>query len=287
MPNTVSGTTRLGGLLGSPVSHSLSPAMYNDSFSYLHMDCIYLCFDVGVDGLKEAVAGLRRMNVFGFNLTMPDKQAVIPLLDDLSEAARLIGAVNTVENRDGRLIGHNTDGVGYMRTLEEAGVNIKGREMVLIGAGGAGSAIAVQAALDGAAAVHLAVRQGKSRPRAEALADTINTNTACRAQVVDINDPDAMRRALDASVLLTNASSAGMNPNPEVCPLPDLSLLRPGLIVSDIIYNPRVTRLLAEAEKRGLKTVSGLHMLLYQGEEAFKIRTGRGMPVSLIRERYF
>ena len=213
--------------------------------------------------------------------------SVIEWLDDLSQAARLIGAVNTVENRDGKLIGHNTDGIGYMRSLQDAGLSMNGKEMVLLGAGGAAGAIAVQAALDGVSALHLVCRRGKSWERAIHLADTINQNTACHAQVIDFADHTSLKEALQTSALLTNATSAGMNPHPQVSPISDFSLLTDNLTVSDIIYNPRTTRLLEEAGKRGLSTAGGLYMLLYQGEAAFHIWTGLQMPTELIRGKYF
>ena len=145
----ISGTTRLGGLLGSPVSHSLSPAIHNESFRVLGLDYVYLCFDIGKDALPDVVRAFREMNVFGFNLTMPVKEAVMALLDELTPAASLIHAVNTVCNENGRLTGYNTDGIGFMRSVREAGADPAGKEMTLMGCGGAAQAIAFQAALDG------------------------------------------------------------------------------------------------------------------------------------------
>ena len=281
------GTTKLGGLLGSPVSHSISPRMHNDSFEALGLDMVYLCFDVTPEHLPEAVAGLKALGTYGFNLTMPDKEAVIPLLDHLTRAAQLIGAVNTVSCKDGILTGHNTDGAGYMKSIREAGIEIKGKEMTLMGCGGAASAIAVQAALDGVQVLHLACRRSASWPKAVALADKINAQTSCRADLTDLKDTAAMRQILSRSVLLTNATSAGMGSRSEETPLTDSKLLHEDLTVSDIIYNPRETRLMREAARAGCRTMNGLYMLLWQGEEAFRIWTGKDMPVSLIRERYF
>ena len=162
MTYQITGHTRMGGLLGSPVAHSISPMMHNDSFRELGLDWVYLCFDVGPDRLGEVVNAFRSMNVYGFNLTMPDKEAVIPHLDELSLAAELIGAVNTVKNEDGKLIGHNTDGIGYMQSVSAAGWDIRGKEMTLLGAGGAACAIAVQAAINGVSRLHLVSRRGRS-----------------------------------------------------------------------------------------------------------------------------
>ncbi len=283
----ITGHTRLGGLLGSPVAHSISPMMHNDSFAFHKLDYVYLCFDIREDKLGTTVRALRDMNTYGFNLTMPDKTAVMGYLDEISVEARLIGAVNTVKNQDGKLIGFNTDGAGYMRAAADFGVDVTGRELTLIGAGGAANAIAVQSALDGAAFIHLVSRRGRSWDRARSLVDRINENTGCQAELIDLEDSVCLKSALERSVLLTNATSAGMAPETDVTPLKDTSLLYPELFVSDVIYNPRKTRFLREAQEAGCRTFNGLYMLLYQGEKAFNIWTGLDMPVQMIRERYF
>lgn len=288
MPYEITGHTRLGCLLGTPVAHSISPMMYNESFRLLGLDFVYLCFDTKHADLGQTVRALREMNVFGFNLTMPDKERVIEHLDGLSPAARMIGAVNTVKNDNGRLIGHNTDGIGYMRSLQDAGYDPKTGAMTLLGAGGAASSIAIQAALDGVPALHIANRRnGRSWANAVRLADTINQNTACHADVVDLTDPAEVASAVHDSTLLTNATSIGMAPDTDASPVADPSCLHRDLLVSDIIYNPRCTRLMQEAQERGCRTVNGLYMLLYQGEAAFRIWTGQDMPVETIRAKYF
>ena len=283
----ITGKTKLGALLGSPVAHSLSPSMYNDSFMMLGIDYVYLCFDVKPEGLEQAVSFLRSQNTFGFNLTMPLKEFVLPCLDELSPAARMIGAVNTVSNKEGVLTGHNTDGVGYMRSLRDAGFSPAGKEMTLLGAGGAAGAIAVQAALDGIKTLHIVNRRGRSYERALRLAEMISTETACRADVTPMEDTDALGSLLLSSDLLTNATSVGMAPDADCSPIPDPAMLTPNLLVSDIIYNPRKTKLMQDAERAGAKTCGGLYMLLYQGEEAFRIYTGQQMPTEEIRRRYF
>ena len=283
----ITGHTRLGGLLGSPVAHSISPMMHNDSFAFHKLDYVYLCFDIREDKLGTTIRALRDMNTYGFNLTMPDKTAVMGYLDEISVEARLIGAVNTVKNQDGKLIGFNTDGAGYMRAAADFGVDVTGRELTLIGAGGAANAIAVHSSLDGAAFIHLVSRRGRSWDRARSLVDRINENTGCQAELIDLEDSICLKSALERSVLLTNATSAGMAPETDVTPLKDTSLLYPELFVSDVIYNPRKTRFLREAQEAGCRTFNGLYMLLYQGEKAFNIWTGLDMPVQMIRERYF
>lgn len=287
MIHHITGLTRLGGLLGSPVSHSISPMMHNDSFRELGLDYVYLCFDIGSEKLGNVVSALRDMNTYGFNLTMPDKEAVLPYLDELSLASQIIGAVNTVKNENGRLVGHMTDGIGYMRSAKEAGCHVIGKEMMILGAGGAASAIAVQAAIDGVSKLHLVSRKSRSWEKAEKLVRQINENTNCQADLTDLADNEALRELLSSTALLTNATSVGMSPNKKATPLQDVSLFHPGLTVSDVIYHPRETRLLAEARAAGCKTFNGMYMLLYQGEAAFKIWTGQDMPTELIKKRYF
>ncbi|MCC8049956.1 MAG: shikimate dehydrogenase [Clostridiales bacterium] len=284
----ITGHTRLGCLIGSPVAHSISPMMHNEAFRLLGLDAVYLCFDTKDRDLGTMVRALRDMNVFGFNITMPDKERVMEYLDEISPAARMIGAVNTVSNENGRLVGYNTDGEGYVRSLSDVGYEITAGEMCLLGAGGAASSIAVQAALSGAPALHILNRKnGRSFPNAIRLAEQINAGTSCRADVVDLNDAAAVRCCVEKSSLLTNATSVGMAPNTDAVPLSDLSCLHPGLTVSDIIYNPRQTRLLEAAEKCGCRTLNGLYMLLYQGAAAFRIWTGQDMPIEPIRAKFF
>lgn len=283
----ISGRTRLTGLLGSPVAHSISPLMHNEAFRQLGLDYVYLCFDVKEDGLEAAVNGLRSMGAAGFNCTMPDKVKMCELADRLSPAAEMIGAVNTVVNENGCLVGHNTDGIGYMQAVREAGYNIIGKNMTLLGAGGAATAIAVQAALDGVSKLRIFNRRGRSFERAVKLADLINARTSCHAEVYDLMDETLLKASLSESAILTNATSLGMAPNENACPIADKALLHPELIVSDIIYNPRLTKLMALARESGCRTFNGLYMLLFQGAEAFRLWTGQEMPIPLIREKYF
>lgn len=287
MTYQISGHTQLGCLLGTPVAHSISPLMHNEAFRLLGMDRVYLCFDTKDKDLGTIVEALRQMNIYGFNLTMPDKEKVIPYLDELSAAAQMIGAVNTVVNKDGRLIGHNTDGIGYMRSLLDVNYDCTSGPMTLLGAGGAASSIAIQAALDGVPTLHIVNRRGRSWNNALALADKINQNTNCQADVIDMADAQAVKDAILGSTLLTNATSLGMAPNTDATPIADTTCFHPNLLVSDIIYNPRTTRLLKEAAECGCRTMNGMYMLLYQGAAGFKLWTGEEMPVEEVRAKYF
>ncbi|MDE7424539.1 MAG: shikimate dehydrogenase [Lachnospiraceae bacterium] len=287
MSENITGHTVLTALLGSPVAHSISPMMHNEAFRQLGLDYAYLAFDVDLEHLKDAVDGLKVLNCRGFNCTMPHKTLICEYVDHLSQAASLIGAVNTVVNDNGILTGHNTDGIGYMQSVSSAGFDIIGKEMTLLGTGGAATAIAVQAALDGVKKLNIFNRRGASFDRARTLADSLNQQTNCLVSLYDIADTTALTTSLKNSHILTNATSVGMAPNTEQSIITDKSLFHEDLIVSDIIYNPEETLLLRLAKEAGCATFNGLYMLLYQGAEAFRIWTGKDMPVSLIKEKYF
>ncbi len=285
--NEITGHTRLTGLLGSPVAHSKSPLMHNEAFRLLGLDYVYLCFDVKEDSLKTAFEGLKKLNVAGFNCTMPDKTAICELLDDLSPAAKMIGAVNTVVNENGRYIGHNTDGIGYMQSVKDAGFDIKGETMTLLGAGGAASSIFVQAALDGVKKINLFSIKDRFWEKAEKMVDMVNSNTDCDAKLIELGNEDILSEAISNSKILTNATSVGMAPNTDNCVVKDFSVFNKNLIVSDVIYNPMETKLLKIAKEHGCPTFNGIYMLLYQGAEAFKLFTGKDMPVEEIKKKYF
>lgn len=283
----IDGKTVLTGLFGRPVSHSISPLMHNEAFRLLGLNYCYLCFDVDAAGMEKAIDGIRTMGLRGFNCTMPDKQIMAALADRLSPAARLSGAVNTVVNDNGILTGHNTDGIGYMMAVKDAGYDITGQEMTLLGGGGAATAIAVQAALDGVKKINIFCRQGRSWNGISALTAKLNEETHCHVTLYDFSDETAMQTCLNESYILTNATNLGMAPNTNACPVPDTMTLPSQLIVSDIIYNPRETLLYKRAKAAGCPVMNGLYMLLYQGAEAFRIWTGHDMPVDIIKEKYF
>ena len=284
----ITGHTRLTALLGSPVAHSISPLMHNEAFQLLDLDYTYLCFEVNEETLPAAVDGLKACGIRGFNLTMPNKNKIGELLDELSPAARLIGAVNTVVNDDGHLTGYNTDGVGYMQAVKDAGYDITGKTITIMGAGGAATAICAQAALDGVEKIHIFAREtSRFWDRTQKLAENINSTLPCKAVLHENKDTAALAQAISESALLLNATSVGMAPNTEGTIIEDTSLYHPDLIVSDVIYNPRETRFLKEAREAGCRTFNGMYMLLYQGAEAFRLWTGKEMPVKEIKANFF
>lgn len=287
MAERISGKTQLIGLLGTPISHSLSPKMHNEAFAKLGLDYVYLAFDVGNEQLEDVIKGYRALGVRGSNVTMPNKVLVKKYLDKLSPAAELAGAVNTIVNDDGVLTGHITDGTGYMRALVEANVDIIGKKMTIAGAGGAATAICIQAALDGVKEISIFNKKDAFFDRAEQTVQDINAKTDCKAQLFDLDDVDALRAEIADSVIFTNATSIGMKPYVGQSVVPDASYLRPDLIVSDVVYIPTKSHLLGMAEGVGCETINGLGMMLWQGAKAFEIWTGEEMPVDYIKELLF
>lgn len=282
----ITGHTGLLGLLGSPVAHSVSPQMHNEAFRLLGLDCRYLAFDVTQETLKAAVDGLRALGALGWNLTMPCKTAMVPLCDELTLNAELCGAVNTVVNRGGKLTGTTTDGLGWVLSAKAAGHDVAGKRMVVLGAGGAGSSILVQCALDGAKRIDVFKRKNATWDKVEAFVDKVRQKTQCELALNDMADAELLKASLAEAGILLNTTSIGMSETPG-CLIPDKSWLHPGLAVSDVIYEPRETELLRMAREAGLDTFNGMYMLLYQGAAAFRFWTGREMPVDAIKAKYF
>lgn len=249
-----------------------------------------MAFEVGNEQLADVVTGMRALNVRGFNVSMPNKTKILPLLDELSEATQFTGAVNTVVNENGKLIGHITDGTGYMRALKEGGFDIVGKKMTLLGAGGAATAIAIQAALDGVAEISIFNQNDEYFARAEKNAKIINEEMKginCVARVYRLEDQDKLKDEIATSDILTNATGVGMKPLEDQSLIPDTSWLRPELFVSDVVYIPRKTKLLEMAEGVGCRTLNGLGMMLWQGARAFEMWTGQEMPVEYVKEQMF
>ena len=235
MESRISGHTKLYCLIGSPVGHSGSPAMYNYSFERTGIDAAYLAFNIPLEETEKAVQALKTLGVGGFNVTMPDKTAVASYLDALSPAAKLIGACNTVTvGEDGKLTGHNTDGMGFVRNLHEHGIEVKGKRLVVLGAGGAATAICVQAALDGAAEIAIFNRgQGDFFPNGQRTVEKLRQAVpACRASITPLEDKDALARAVADCDILVNATRVGMKPLDGET-LIDPALFRPDLVVAD------------------------------------------------------
>lgn len=285
MSERISGHTELIGLLATPIRHSKSPTMHNEAFAKLGLDYAYLAFEVGNEGLEDAVKGLKAMQVRGWNVSMPNKINIGKFLDHLSPAAQLCGAVNTVVNDEGVLTGHITDGIGFMRSLKENKIDVIGKKMTIVGAGGAATAIEIQAALDGVKELSIFNRKDEFWDRAVNNVKNINEKTDCKATLFDLADHDALRKEIGDSYLFTNATGVGMKPLQDEMIIPDETYLRQDLIVADVVYMPVKTKLLETAEKVGCKKfINGEGMMLFQGSAAFEMWTGKEMPIEHIKE---
>lgn len=284
MEKRITGHTELIGLMAYPIRHSSSPVMHNAAFAKLGLDYAYLAFEVDNDSLEGAVQGIRSLKLVGSNVSMPNKTVVHKYLDKLSPAAEMCGAVNTIVNEDGVLTGHITDGIGYMSGLKDAGIDIIGKKMTIVGAGGAATAIQVQAALDGVKEISIFNRKDEFYERAQKTVKDINEKTNCKATLYDLEDLDKLKEEIASSYIFTNATGMGMKPLEGQTYIPDKSFLREDLIVTDVVYAPAETALLKMAKEVGCKTLNGFPMMLFQGAAAFKLWTNQDMPIEHVKE---
>lgn len=284
MAERITGHTELIGLMAYPIRHSSSPAMQNEAFAKLGLDYAYLAFEVDNDSLEDAITGLRALKMRGSNVSMPNKTVVHKYLDKLSPAAEMCGAVNTIVNDDGVLTGHITDGIGYMAALKDNNIDVIGKKMTIVGAGGAATAIEIQAALDGVAEMSIFNLKDKFWSNAEATVKKINEKTSCKATLYDLADLDKLKEEIADSYLFANATGMGMKPLEGQTYIPDKSFFRPDLIVTDVVYFPRETAMLKMAKEAGCKTMNGLGMMLFQGSAAFELWTGQPMPIEHMKE---
>jgi shikimate dehydrogenase len=273
----ISGKTQIFGIFGYPVEHTFSPGMHNAAFNKIGLNAAYVPFAVSPETLRDAVKAIVPLGLRGLNITVPHKEKVIALLDELSEEARLIGAVNTIEVREGTLIGHNTDGRGFIRSLrDDAGFDARGKSVLFIGSGGAARAVGFSLALAGAKKI--AFHDVDTR-KASALAQDIHRKTGAEAEAV--NEGRLAAAAEDADCLI-NATPLGLKRSD---PLPiEKDLVHKHHLVCDLVYNPPETAFLKVAKARGAKRLSGLGMLLYQGVIAFEIWTGKKAPVPVMKK---
>ncbi len=279
MEKRISGHTGLMALFGTPVGHSGSPAMYNFSFQHDGLDYAYMAFDVNVEQMPEAFKAIKLLNMRGGNFTMPCKNVAAELVDKLSPAAEIIGACNVFVNDDGVITGHVTDGVGFVKNLKLHGVDVKDKKTVVLGAGGAATAIQVQLALDGAKEVKIFNIKDEFYQRAEGTkAKLAERCPECVVTVDPLEEKEKLEEAVKNCDILINATIMGMKPYEDVT-LIDKSLLRTDLIVADTVYSPEKTRMIIEAEEAGCKVVGGKGMLQQQGAVNYELFVGRKMPL--------
>ena len=288
MRNKISGRTGLLGLIGSPIGHSGSPAMYNYSFEKLGLDYVYTAFDIKVEEVKDAIAAMRTFKMRGMNVTMPCKTEVVKYMDDLSPAAKIIGAVNTIVNDDGKLTGYITDGEGFVNNLKDNGVDIKGKKITVAGGGGAATAIQVQCALDGVREISIFNIKDDFFERTIDTAKKIKEEVpGIVVNVYDIADTAKMTEEIKSSDIFVNATIVGMKPMDDQSVVKDLEAFTKDLVVVDVVYNPEETKLLKDAKAKGCKCIGGKGMLLWQGVAAFKLYTGQDMPVDDVKKLFF
>jgi len=276
----ITSKTKTLGIFGYPISHTLSPAMHNAVIKALGLDMVYLPFEVKPSNLKEAINGIKSLGIIGVNITIPHKESVIRFLDDISEEARLVGAVNTIVYKDRKLVGYNTDGSGYMASLkEELGFNPKSKRIIIIGAGGAARGILAALATQKPKSITVANR---TLSRAVSLIKAFKGKFRdTRFEAINLDD-NMLKMSFNSVDLLINTTSVGMKQSKALkIPLETLPKIA---IVSDIIYNPLETLLLKKAKKFGLTTHGGLGMLVHQGARSFKLWTGMDAPMNVMRK---
>ncbi|MEM0359043.1 MAG: shikimate dehydrogenase [Candidatus Hadarchaeales archaeon] len=271
----ISSKTKVFALIGDPVEGSLSPPMHNAAFRHLGLDCVYVALRVPSSMLKEALLGVRAMGIGGLNVTFPHKTAILPLLDELDPSAEEVGAVNTVKNEGGKLKGFNTDGEGAVRFLRERLGSLKGRRVVLLGAGGAARALAFSLLKEGVELTLL----NRTVSKAEGLASEL------RKKGGEVKwgglERAELREALRSADVLINATPVGMDQRGGT--LVTHELMHPELFVMDLVYHPPETELMKEAKRAGAKAENGLGMLLYQAALSFRIFTGKRAPLEVMR----
>ena len=275
----IDGYTRLAAVVANPIKHSISPFIHNSAFEATNTNGVYLAWEVDEAELAETVANIRRYQMYGINLSMPYKEQVIPYLDQLSEEACLIGAVNTVVNREGTLIGYNTDGKGFFKSLPS--FKISKKRLVLLGAGGAAKAILAQAILDGVSQISVFVRSS-SMEKTRSYLEKIQNATGFRVDLFALEDVQDLQDSITQADLLVNATNVGMDGSSQ--PIPTSIVLPEKLLVADVIYQPFETPFLKWARRQGNQSINGLGMLLYQAAEAFQLWTGKEMPTDQIWE---
>jgi shikimate dehydrogenase len=276
---TITGKTKVCGIIGDPVEHSVSPVMHNAAYHQLGLDYIYLPFRVKKDKLSKAIDGMRALSIKGLNVTIPHKAIVIPFLDRVDPLALKMGAVNTIVNDGGELTGYNTDAEGFMKSLLEKGVSVQGKKAAIVGAGGVARSIAF-ALMEKGTDVRI---HNRSPERAMQLARELMGAFNRRVEIFPL-EKDSLKKSLESVNLLINATNVGTNPEINDTPVPS-ELLNSGLVIFDVVYNPLQTRLLRDGEAAGAMTIHGIDMLVFQGAVAFEKFTGYKAPVGLMKEK--
>lgn len=281
----ITGRTELIALMAYPIRHSQSPATHNAAYEKLGLDIVNLAFEVDANELEDAIKGLRALKLRGANISMPNKTIVHKYLDEVSPAAKMCGAVNTVVNQNGYLTGHNTDGIGYVQSLKDNGIDPAGKKVTIAGSGGAATAVQIQSALDGVSEMSIFARDDRFRINALGTVDKINEHTNCKATFYPLEDLDRLKEEMDSSYLFTNATGVGMKPMEGQTYIPDASYFRKELIVTDVIYSPHETKMLKMARHAGCKTMNGQGMMLFQAIAAIELMIGKRADSEYMKQK--
>ena len=271
-------------LIGDPISHSKSPSIHNTAFSLLDMHYHYDLHTANKENIKEVIHSLKEDNYVGWNVTMPVKSDMYKLCDKLSDVSMLSGAVNTVINQEGILYGTTTDGIGFLNSLKDEGIDPIGKKITILGCGGAATAIYVECALQGVKEISIFNRMNNTIQDKQNRINQVIHKTNCDIHLYDLNDTNLLKKEIDDSYLLIQATGIGMGETINQSIIDDPSLFHKGLIVADLIYSPRCTKFLFYAKEAGCKCVNGEGMLLYQAAESFKLWTNKEMPVKKLKE---
>ncbi len=275
----ISGETKIVGLIGNPVEHSMSPSMQNPAFQQKGLNYVYVTFKVEEENIEKALEGIKGLEIEGVNVTIPHKSSVIPHLDNIDDTAEKIGAVNTIKREKNELIGYNTDGKGALKSLKNNLGGIKDKKVLMLGAGGAARAIGFTL-VENEASLTISNR---SEEKGENLASEIGENTSTEVKHIS-QKRNTLKKEIEKHDILIDSTSVGMHPNEDQT-LVESEMMNENLTVMDIVYNPKKTKLLKEAEKAGAKTISGLEMLVYQGAASFEIWTGKSAPIDTMMKK--
>lgn len=275
----INSKTKLIGIFGYPLQHSLSPIMHNKALQKMGLNYCYVPLEVKPDDIGKAVEAIRFLDILGVNVTIPYKEKVIEYLDSLSPEAEACAAVNLIKNESGRLVGHNTDGQGFVCGLQEAGIEVKGN-ILLIGAGGAARAVGHALAEENVQEMFFL---DIDKSKAEELAAFIMQQTGTKSYGLEMN-PDILKEIKSKADIIINCTPVGMYPKVEDSPLDNLDGIKEQAVLCDLIYNPLKTKLLSWGEKKGLHTINGIPMFIHQGALTLKILTGEDPPVAYMKE---
>ena len=283
MKQTISGYTKLAGVVAQPIKHSLSPKIHNAAYELLDVDAVYLAFEVEKEVFSSTLEAVKTLDMLGVNISMPYKKLAYDACDNLSKEAKLIGVVNTIVQKNGKLSGFNTDGIGFVDSLLSEEVSIKGKVLTILGAGGAARAIICQCALDGAKEINVFKRENETYQQIKKELKEIADKTGTLINLFPYHDEVVMSKILTRSDIIVNGTQIGMGESNQL-PISNMGDISQKHVVVDLIYHPLETNFLKQAKKNQAKIINGLGMLIYQAAYAFKLMTGEEMPVKEITE---